>query len=190
LDLGANHPFYFSNTALFYAEGGRGVLVEPDPFFVRLLRRMRRRDRVIQGGVHFSGEDSAEFFILDSPTLNTFSRAEMERYVSLGHHLKKTLEVGLLDINSILAEVGDLDFVNLDIEGLDLAVLKMIDFERFRPVCICAETITYEKKQEPKKQHVITELMRERGYMLYADTFINSIYVDRSRWVQFMNSNG
>jgi hypothetical protein len=55
LDIGANHPFYISNTALLYAEGGAGILVEPDPYFAKLLRNKRPRDRVLQSGIHFSG---------------------------------------------------------------------------------------------------------------------------------------
>lgn len=187
LDIGANHPFHLSNTALLYAAGGQGILVEPDPYFAKLLRKKRSRDEVLQYGVHFSGEERADFFILDSPTLNTFSRQEMERYVALGHQLLKTLPVDLKNINVILEMAGELDFMNLDIEGLDKAILEMIDWNKYRPTCICVETITYETQQEPKKLNDIIQFMLAQGYILYADTFINSIFVDRHQWLQHWN---
>ena len=65
LDVGANHPFKLSNSALLYSRGGRGVLIEPDPYFAQLLRKKRPRDTVLECGVHFSGESKADFFVMD-----------------------------------------------------------------------------------------------------------------------------
>lgn len=182
LDIGANHPFIFSNTAKLYKSGGSGVLVEPDPYFARLLRKKRPRDTVLEMGVHFSGDPRAQFFILDSPTLNTFSEVEASRYESMGHKILKTIEVKLIDVNDLLSQSGDLDLLNIDIEGLDLEVLERIDWKTYRPKCVCVESIHYENSREPYKIDAITSLMRREGYMLYADTFINSIFVDRLAW--------
>lgn len=187
LDVGANHPFHLSNTALLYRAGGQGVLVEPDPFFANLLRKNRPRDKVLELGVHFSGEPLADFFVLDSPTLNTFSRQEMERYVSMGHKLTKTIPVELKNINTILEMSGEIDFMNLDIEGLDQTILEMVNWEKYRPKCICVETITYETQQEPRKLTEIIELMKRQEYILYADTYINSIFVDGREWHKCWN---
>jgi FkbM family methyltransferase len=187
LDVGANHPFHLSNTALLYKKGGHGILIEPDPYFAKLLRRKRPRDKVIECGVHFSGEPNTDFYVMDSPTLNTFSEQEMLRYVSMGHQLTKTLRVDLLDINCILESAGELDFLNLDIEGLDYAVLEKIDWKKHRPLCLCVETIAYEKDREPEKLTNIINLMHSNDYFLYADTFINSIFVDRHQWQSHWN---
>jgi FkbM family methyltransferase len=184
LDVGANHPFQFSNTALLYKAGGQGILVEPDPYFANLLRKKRSRDVVLQCGVHFSGDAQADFFVLDSPTLNTFSRQEMERYVAMGHQLTNILQVELKNINSILEMAGALDFLNIDIEGLDIKILDMINWKKYRPTCICVETLTYETQQKPSKLNNIIELMLVQGYILYADTFINSIFVDSHQWLK------
>jgi FkbM family methyltransferase len=167
--------------------GGQGILVEPDPYYAKLLRKKRRRDKVVQAGVHFSGEEQADFFVMNIPTLNTFSRKEMERYVSMGHKLTATFPVTLKNINDILQQAGIIDFMNLDIEGLDKAILEMINWEKHRPTCICVETITYETQQEPVKHYDIIELMVEQGYILYADTFINSIFVDGFQWQAHWN---
>lgn len=188
LDVGANHPFHLSNTALLYAKGGVGILVEPDPYYANLLRNKRPRDKVLQNGVHFSGEERADFFVMDSPTLSTFSRQEMERYISMGHQLSNTLPVELKNINAILEVSGELDFMNLDIEGLDKAILEMVDWKKYRPTCICVETLTYDTQQEPRKLNDIIELMLAQDYILYADTFINSIFVDRHQWSQHWNT--
>ena len=182
LDIGANHPFHLSNTALLYQQGGRGYLVEPDPRLASLLKRRRPRDKVLQVGIHFSGEEKAPFFILSPPTLNTFSRSEMERSVVMGHTLADTVSVKLENVNTVLELAGDVDFLNIDIEGLDQAVLETIDWGKHRPVCICVETLSYDVLNEPKKITHIVKLMLDRGYILYADTYINSIFVDAKKW--------
>ncbi len=182
LDVGANHPFKLSNTALFYSRGGQGALIEPDPYFAQLLRRKRPRDIVFECGVHFSGETQADFFIFDPPTLNTFSPIEKNRYVAMGHRLIKTVAVELKNINEIMQISGVPDFMNIDIEGLDKAVLETVDWKRYRPTCVCAETLSYETRHAPKKLNGIIELMLAQDYLLYADTFINSIFVDRLQW--------
>ena len=189
LDIGANHPYHLSNTALLYKNGGSGVLIEPDPFFANLLRKKRPRDNVMECGVHFSGENSADFYIMDSPTLNTFSEQEMLRYVAMGHQLINTINVNLFNINKILETAGELDFLNLDIEGLDFAVLKMIDWTKHRPKCVCVESIAYEKDKEPEKLGNIINLMLSQNYILYADTFINSIFVDKYQWQNHWNKS-
>ncbi len=182
LDVGANHPFYISNTALFYAEGGTGILVEPDPYFAELLRAKRPRDKVLQAGVHFAGDKKADFYIFDTPTLNTFSPHEAERYASMGHRLVRKLPVDLMDINDIMELCGKLDFMSLDVEGLDTDILEMISWEKYRPICVCVESAAYDARNEPKKVGEITEFMQAKGYLLYADTFSNSIFVDRGPW--------
>ena len=183
VDIGANHPFHISNTALLYAAGGQGVLVEPDPYFAGLLRSKRPRDSILECGVHFSGESHAEFYVMDPPTLNTFSHQEMMRYVAMGHPLNETMQVKLMGINEILEQAGPLDFMNVDVEGLDHAILEKVDWERFRPTCICVETISYETEDEPRKLGEIIELMHKHDYFPYADTFINTIFVDRRQWM-------
>lgn len=183
LDIGANHPFYISNTALFYAEGGSGILIEPDPYLANLLRNKRSRDTVMQSGVHFSGEKKADFYIFDTPTLNTFSSHEMERYVSMGHRLVNKLPVDLVNVNEIFESSGPFDFMSLDVEGLDMAILEMISWDKYRPTCLCVESAAYDVRNEPQKIREIIEFMQSKNYMLYADTFNNSIFVDRAVWL-------
>ena len=109
----------------------------------------------------------------------------MLRYVDMGHKLISKKHVNLIDVNSILGTIGELDFLNIDIEGLDYAILERINWSKFRPKCICVETITYEINKKPKKLENILKLMDSLGYVLYADTFINSIFIDGAVWNKY-----
>jgi FkbM family methyltransferase len=184
LDIGAYHPTQLSNTYLFYRKGGRGVLVEPDPDLCRAIRRLRRTDVCLNAGVGVTPAAKANFYIMTTRTLNTFSKEEAERYQSYGNQkIEIVIEIPLLTLEDILRKYFHPcpDFISLDAEGLDLAILKSLDLNRFRPAVFCIETIKYtEDKSELKNLKIleISDIMESQGYMTYADTHINTIYVD------------
>lgn len=186
LDLGANHPVNLSNTYAFYMQGSRGVLVEPDPDLCEKIRKRRPDDVVVEAGVGAtSGE--ADFFVMSARTLNTFSRAEAERYQGYGtHQIVREMKLPVLTVNDIVAQHQRTvfggrapHFVSLDVEGLDEVILRSFDFSRWRPEVFCIETLTYTEDKSERKLDGIIALMHERGYMTWADTYINTVFVDR-----------
>ena len=182
VDIGANHPFDKSNTALLYEKGGRGILVEPNPQLAAVLRARRPHDQVLACGVSISEATSAPYFMFDAHTLNTFSASEAARYRALGQVQTGIIDVALRNVNEILSQVGEIDFLNLDVEGLDMAILETIDWTKSRPKVLCVETIQFEVILEPKKIQGIRMFLEMHGYFVYADTFINSIFVDKKLW--------
>lgn len=184
LDVGAHHPSYLSNTYLFYQDGGRGVCVEPDPSLYKEFSRKRPRDTHLNCGVGIAPGE-ADFFIMSTNTLNTFSRKEAERYQSYGQQrILKTIKMELKTINEIIAQnfkkVPNL--VSLDVEGLDFAIMQNFDFSKYRPEVFCLETLTYTEDKSERKLTEIIDLMHKNGYLTYADTYINTIFVDGAAW--------
>jgi Methyltransferase FkbM domain len=74
------------------------------------------------------------------------------------------------------------DLISIDVEGLDFEILSSIDFRKYRPTVICVETISFSDNFGGVKNKDIPEYLQQHGYFLYADTWINSIFVDKSRW--------
>jgi FkbM family methyltransferase len=187
LDIGANHPKFISNTYYFYRAGSRGVLVEPNPRLCKLLRSARPRDVVLQVGIGLTAATHAEFFMFGgfADGLSTFSRSEATHWEAVGMKdhgkipVEKVIQVPLVPINQIIAEnFAGLapNFLSLDVEGLDLDVLKGLDFERFAPDVLCVETLGYSEHQTTFKKTDIIEYMLARGYLVYADTRVNTIF--------------
>jgi FkbM family methyltransferase len=184
LDIGAHHPTHLSNTYLFYKGGGRGVCVEPDPSLFEEFVKRRPRDINLNCGVGIDSGD-AEFFLMSSSTLNTFSRAEAERYQSYGkQRILKTIRVPLKSVNEILETncKSCPNLVSLDVEGMEYPILLDFDFRRFRPEVFCLETLTYTEDRSETKLTDIIDLMHSNGYLTYADTYINTIFVDGAAW--------
>ena len=129
LDIGAHHPRYLSNTYYFYRQGGRGVCVEPDPNLLRAFKQIRPRDVCLPVGI---GDlpGTADLFLMTTPTLNTFSRVEAERYQSYGtERIERVIPAEIKTVNQVLDEYFEVppDFVSIDVEGMDLSILKSFD---------------------------------------------------------------
>jgi FkbM family methyltransferase len=186
LDIGAHHPIQFSNTYLFYKRGSRGVLVEPDPELMASIRAARPRDVCIEAGVGVQAATTAQFFVMSTRTLNTFSEAEAKRYEAMGtQRIEKVLPVPLVTLDDILAERftdKEPTLVSIDIEGLDFEVLSTLNLKKYRPPIVCIETLQYSETREETKDARIAELMSDNGYFVYGDTYINTIFVDFDRW--------
>jgi FkbM family methyltransferase len=186
LDIGAHHPFYLSNTYFFYKEGATGVCIEPDPDLFFEMQKRRKRDLCIHAGVGITGATEAEFYVMSSKTLNTFSKMEAERLAGYGRQkIEKVIQVPLLPISKILEQhlLRVPNFVSLDVEGLDYDILKSLNLPEWRPEVFCIETITYTEDNTEEKENLIIEYMLSHEYMVYADTYINTIFVDKVKWM-------
>ena len=178
LDVGAYDPVKDSNTYLFYALGSHGVLVEPNPGYAARLRKERPRDLVLEEGIGTTGETSADYYEFAEDEDNTFSKEQADKLVRLGMPIKSVVKMPLASINDVIAANfggGSPSMLSIDTEGLDLAILKTLDFHRFRPPVVCVETL------EVGTRHVIDDIatfMRQQGYAVRGGTFVNTIFVD------------
>jgi FkbM family methyltransferase len=180
LDIGAYDPINDNNTYHFYLEGSRGVLVEPNPAITERLKSVRPRDTVLVAGIGVDDAPEADYYMLDNPGLNTFDKDQAERIArETKHKIQKVIKMPLMNINRVIAEhLGGKapDLISIDIEGLDYAVLKTLDFNKYRPKLICAETlITNTMRHNPDT----TKLLVEHGYEVRGMTYANTMYLDK-----------
>jgi FkbM family methyltransferase len=174
-DIGANHPTELSNTFLFYSMGASGVLIEPDPDLCGNLRQKRPNDAVVNVGIAFDERRSARLKRLKEKVFNTFSSAQADLVVKAStdwqpdqrQAIIDEIEVPLTPANDILAQhfADGIDFISIDTEGVDLAILKSIDLQRFRPKLICIEA-----------SDDFDPVLQPAGYQLTARTPDNVIY--------------
>ncbi len=179
LDIGANHPFVHSNTYRFYSEGHSGICVEPDPMLAERIRRKRPRDVVLKVGVCAGVAGNAKFFIMSDRVLNTFN-AEMARRcdAQTAYKIVEEVDLPMIPIVEVIEKSCPVvpDFVSLDVEGLDLEIMRTFDFSRHRPELFCIETIDF---VSGCKDGEMVQLMKDGGYEVFADTRINTIFVDK-----------
>ena len=117
---------------------------------------------------------------MNEPSLNTFSKQEVQHQVEANKgriFLKEVIKVPLLSINDVMDEHfnGAPSFLSIDTESLDLAILKSIDFTRFRPKVICAETLVSSSNRTIPE---IPQFMSTQGYVDRGGSFVNTVFID------------
>ena len=186
LDIGANHPRYISNTFYFYERGNSGVCIEPNPELYKKYKKIRPRDIVLNIGIGTEEEKEADFYLYDNKYngLSTFSKEQALHWQNIGMEglgkitYQRVIKIPLLSINEIIDKYFQNipDLLSIDVEGMDLEILQSLDFNRYKPKVICAETLAYDIRQKGYKMTSIHELLMENGYEAYADTRVNTIF--------------
>lgn len=154
IEAGANDGVRQSNTYwLERYRGWRGILIEPMPELARECRKNRSAATVVQAALvaRAGNMDTIEmkFAGLMSTAAGAFGTDE-----ATGAHVAAGLQVERLDntyavkvpartLTQVLDAVGlrrEIDLLSLDVEGMEEAVLRGLDFGRFAPRMICVET--------------------------------------------------
>ena len=186
LDIGAHHPYYFSNTQFLYTKGFSGVNCEPNPYLHKTFVSKRKRDKNLNVGVSIYDEDiELDFYIMNPPTLSTFVKEEAERYAALeGHQIVKVEKIKTMNVNKIIELYFDScpNFISIDVEGLDCDILRTFDFKKNMPEVFCIEVAEYHIDGTYKRIEEIDQIMQDNGYFIYADMYQNTIYVHKNRW--------
>ncbi|MEM9669625.1 MAG: FkbM family methyltransferase [Pseudomonadota bacterium] len=181
VDVGAGHPYFGSNSYLFYRRGWQGLTIDPNPDHARLHRIIRPRDTFQQLGVSQT-EAKLEYFKFNNPDFNTFDADARDRAVSHGGVLKDTDTIPVRPLATLLAENGiqsDFDMLSVDCEGLDVDVLMSNDWKTYRPRIVLVEDLeTIDRPFQVTKVH---EVMTGFDYRRRATVGYTSIYQANER---------
>jgi FkbM family methyltransferase len=184
VDIGAHHPWLINNTALLYNKGSRGINIEPNPELLTKFEKERPEDINLNIGISSQGE-AMDFYIIKDNTFSTFSEEESIKFVSHGHEIEKIIKVKTSKIKETIKDyAGGIfpDLLSIDVEGLEMEILKDIDYVDNYPKIICVETADYSPIGAGIKRVDIMNFIESKGYYLYADTNLNSIFVKNEFW--------
>jgi FkbM family methyltransferase len=181
LDIGARHPTCGSNTFLFYANGSHGVCVEADQRSIPLLKKIRPRDKVLNLAVSSSKNSKGYLYFMEGGGSTIDKKEYQQRVKDIKNNQKYVFEVRLANINTIISKYFKTypKLLSIDIEGSDLLVLKSLNLEKYPIPVICVETCNYSENYIRPKNPLVLEHLLSRGYEIYADTYINTIYVNK-----------
>jgi FkbM family methyltransferase len=186
VDVGAHHPIRFSNTFKFYLRGWRGINIDAMPGSMRPFSSVRPKDINLEIPISNVAGKQLTYFMFNDPALNTFDAAlaaERETtssgiYKMIG---KRELETSTLArlLEQNLPAGQAIDFMSIDVEGLDAEVVASNDWARFRPRFVITEGLGLELLDSATTP--MNRLMEERGYALWAKTVNSFLYMDRSQ---------
>lgn len=183
IDIGAHHPKRFSNTFLFYKKGWFGINVDAMPGSMRAFKQTRPRDINVEMGIGLN-EDELEYYLFNEPALNGFSKSLSQHRDADASQYKiiKIRKVKVLPLVSLLEKFlphkQQIDFMNVDVEGMDLDVLKSNNWEQYRPKCLLVEVL--ESTLHEINRSEIGSFMNTCDYSIYAKC-MNTVFFKDNR---------
>lgn len=174
VQIGANDGVSFDSLYEFVCNRkSRGVVVEPLPrFFAELEKNYEGYPAIkpVQCAIHPS-EESATIYYVDPARESEVPATARGIGSFLSDHFKKTgvpedlivtEEVPCRPLMGLVEEEGMLEasLLQIDVEGFDYEVLKMIDFEKFSPAVIKYEHEGLSREDQAAAQ----KLLEDHGY--------------------------
>lgn len=184
IDVGAGHPFRWSNTARLYRKGWCGTLVEPNPSRAILLKRFRGRDHIVQAVV--GAPATAVMAAYDDPNYNTINRELVAERAECG--LRPVSEFTVLSeslaaIQALTAAKfpNPISLICVDTEGSDLAVLQSGTWgdASLRPLVVVAEILDVSNIRDVV-DHPLVEFMQAQNFVFTSRLKESTVFVDRS----------
>jgi FkbM family methyltransferase len=181
VDVGAHHPFRFSNTFMLYKKGWQGINIDATPGSMQLFARHRPRDINLEAAVADS-VGTVTFYVFADPALNTCDELQAKESVQRGVKLidKQRLETRRLEqvLDQYLPRATAIDMMSVDVEGLDLQVLKSNNWAKYRPAILLVERLGL--SFPALLQNELYLYLTSQGYDLYAKT-VNTVFFRDAR---------
>ena len=159
---------------LYRACGAKGYIVEANAKLAKRLRETRPNDIIIQTAVSDSFEKTVSFHVHELDGLSSLSVENMRTFENSGviGDISRIETVPNMHVNKLFdAYIKEpLDFMSIDIEGLDLPVLQALD-PVHRPTVLQVECV------DPLLLAKLRETLEPRGYQLIAMTEVKVIII-------------
>lgn len=140
IELGANHPTFISNTFSFYRSGWRGICVDANKAHVKLFSLLRPRDRAIHAVLDIKKGERV-FFRFQNDVLSTLDPITARNLAAEGLQYKEEI-VQTVPLDELLTNLNapqEFDLLAIDIEEMDLPVLKTLNLRKYQPQWIVME---------------------------------------------------
>ena len=184
LDVGCFHPIRQNNTYLMYKNGWRGLNIDLNPLSIELFNIARPDDINICAAVSGNKSTKELFFDHELSSLNTLSKNHT-KFINKAFGIKnlKKKKIKTRKLNEILIKnkFKVIDFMNIDIEGHEIDVLKNFNFKIFNIKVICIEIVNYDhySKNIKIEKSKIFKLLKKNGYSLNFKSYVNYIFVKK-----------
>ena len=127
------------------------------------------------------------FYIFNEPVYNGFSEESVKKYDGLGGvKLVRTTVIETMPLceflDRYLPSGQAIDFMNIDVEGLSLQVLKSNDWSRYRPSVLAVEDDDLGSLMDEPTE--IVTFMRSHGYAPYCKTPLTTFYAEKAEMIR------
>jgi len=157
VDVGCYHPYKGSLTFELYKRGWNGVNIDVSKTSIDLFNMSRKKD--INLNLAISNFDGETFYYENSPINQQNSLIQMNK-------LQKKIKIKCLTLDTVLnnKNLDGFDYLNIDVEGSELEVIKGFNLKRFNPKLITIENNDLTIDEYLKSE--VCKILIENDYIL------------------------
>jgi FkbM family methyltransferase len=186
VDIGAHHPTLYSNTKFFYQRGWTGINVEPIPGSKTVFDAERPGDINLELLVS-ENEGAVEFYLFDPSLMNTMSKEQAKENEKFAWcRFKETVMVASMPLAKLLDQYlpagKKIDFMSIDVEGAEMAVLNSNNWDKYAPDVLLVEIIDTEIEDIFKT--AVHQFLVQKGYNFFAKTG-NTLFYKKKGFFEF-----
>ena len=178
LDIGCFHPYIYSNTCLLYKKGWYGTNIDINQTSIDLFNIARPKDTNLCTTVNETNKEFTMYFddpfspvnTLDKNFYQSLNKSFFKNKKILSIKSKKIKEI--IDISNIENKI---DFINIDVEGLDYDILKQINLSKFNVKLISIETHNVDGS-DTKNYSLICDLLKKNNFSIYKRIGPSTLY--------------
>lgn len=177
VDVGANNPTLQSNTYFFYKKGWSGINIDALPGSMKEFNRVRPRDINLEFAVS-DQEQTLKYHMFKPSFYNSFTEEAAILYSDklIGSIPLSTKKLYWI-LDNYLAS-PEINFLTIDVEGLDFLILQSNDWFKYRPKVIVIELFA-----SPSNQYIENEekiFLKEKGYSFFCSTPTNAFFIENN----------
>ena len=181
VDIGCYHPLEGNNTYLLFKKGWNGINADVNSLSVDLFNKARKNDHNINIAVSNQKKRLKIYFRRKINMLNTSSKKLAKIHFRNGFESKviKSNSLNMI-IKGSRFKKKKIDFLNIDVEGSELNVLKSLDFIKYKPKLICIEIHNHEemynKSLDYLKRNKVYKFLIKKGYKIFWNNEFSFIF--------------
>ena len=170
VDIGAHHPIQRNNTNLLYQKGWEGINIDTNEFSIDLFNFLRPNDLNILTAISDKEGEISFYYQKKFSQLNTTDKKIANENFQ-GNFKERIVKCQKIEniLNNSKYKDKKIDFLNIDIEGAEMKVLKTLNFEKYNPTLICIEILGYrdlnsEEREIQIKNDEIYKFLLNKNY--------------------------
>ena len=178
LDVGCQHPISNNNTYLLYKKGWTGINIDLDKKNINLFNLERPKDINICACLSSkNGIKDLYFYHAGSP----INSLEIKTTKNNNNYTIK--KINTISLNSVLKNIktSNIDYLNIDVEGHEMEVLKGFDINYYKPNVISIEFLDFKMNKMEFKNNNLESILNSDIYKYFTDNnyhFVNWIHAD------------
>ncbi|MEM9702425.1 MAG: FkbM family methyltransferase [Planctomycetota bacterium] len=190
VDVGAHHPSRLSNTKIFYDYGWSGINIDPLPAAAELFAVQRPRDLFIAAGVAAEAGELTYHMFRD-PAQNSFHAGRSDILDKSGADEVERIGTRTVPVMPLAALLDEhlpgrlpagrrIDFLNVDVEGLDEEVLASNDWSKYRPRAVLAEVHLKQDRHWIRRlgENSVVQYLQSQGYGPVAHSGCTALFLE------------